>query len=65
MRQENFISLPLGMDCRAPGQKTPTRSLVVPQDWKDAPGMTFGRGELVYICRWQANDWRKDRHDDK
>ena len=61
MRQENFISLPLGMDCRAPGQKSPTRTFAVPTDWKDAPGITFGRDELVDICRWQANDWRKDR----
>ena len=61
MSQESFIVIPLGMDCRAPGQKLPTRSFVVPQDWQDAPGITFGRNELVDICDWQADDWRKDR----
>ena len=56
--QENFISIPLGMDCRVPGRKSPVIPVTVKQDWKDAPGITFGRD-------WQANDWRKDGHDDK
>ncbi len=52
--QENFISIPFGMDCRRPGQKAP-----IPEpDWTKTGGMTFG-------CDWQASDWRKDRHDDK
>ncbi|KKK87275.1 hypothetical protein LCGC14_2754900, partial [marine sediment metagenome] len=35
MSQESFIVIPVGMDCRRPGQKAPTRSSVVPQDWQD------------------------------
>ena len=49
--QENFISIPLGMDCRRPGQKAPTRSSVVSQDWQDAPGITFGRDWYVKRLR--------------
>ena len=63
MSQENFITIPLGMDCRRPGQKSPTRSLVVLQDWKDAPGISFGRDWRVND--WRKDDWRKDRRDDR
>ncbi len=59
MSKESFIRIPLGMDCRASGQKSPTRAVVIPQDWKDVPGISFGRGE------WAAKGWLKDRRDDK